>query len=188
MYKQAALALALVTAGNLYGENIFKSLLNIRSDDLSKTNPGLAKRNLGDSPFFLYKLNGNSSSRTSTAKEDADYVRRNAVRNVPGPIRVKEVIVERVLKYPVNPDGTPYEPVISKNLKTDELGHKAHINERDALYGKDSPLRDDSVIEAWDEADAAQKRLDDHRQYMERVRKARKLKEDAKRHDIRDKN
>ena len=89
--------------------------------------------------------------------------------------------IERVLKEPV-------EPVISKNPVSEEAGTEADVHEKDVLYGKDSPLRDDAVVDAWANAREAQKRLDDHRVYMDKVLKARKIKEAAKKADIEDKD
>ena len=77
-------------------------------------------------------------------------------------------------KQSAHPDNTPVQDVIDKNPQTEELVKRAKKNEKQVMYGNGSPLQDQEVIAAWDRYHEAQKRLEDHRAYMERVRKSRK--------------
>jgi hypothetical protein len=86
-----------------------------------------------------------------------------------------------ILNHPViAKDKQQYDPVIAKNAKTDEIGTKVEKRELDHVYGPSSPLRDDAVAAAWAKAQAAEKRLKDHRAYMEKLRKLRLEKAAAK--------
>ena len=144
--------MALITSP-VYGENIFKSLWNkVKSQpDLTKTHAGIDKLHLSDS-FYMYRLSRDENKQTN--KLDAD------VTN--------------------HPDVVPVEPKIDATPKSQEVAEQAVKNEKQVLYGDESPLRDDAVTAAWDRAEQAQARLEKHREYMEQVRVSRKQIEQSK--------
>ena len=55
------------------------------------------------------------------------------------------------------------------------------VNEKQVVYGVGSPLRDDAVTAAWEHAREAERQLQEHREYMRKVRDARKNVSNAKR-------
>ena len=79
-----------------------------------------------------------------------------------------------------HPDTVPLQDKIDSVPKSDEISETAVDNEKKIVYGDDSPLRDDAVSAAWERVHAAEKRLEEHRKYMEHVRKSRKNIEQAK--------
>lgn len=144
--------MALITSP-VYGENIFKSLWNkVKSQpDLTKTHAGIDKLHLSDS-FYMYRLSRDENKQTN--KLDA------VVTN--------------------HPDVVPVESKINATPKSQEVAEQAVKNEKQVLYGDESPLRDDAVTAAWDRAEQAQARLEKHREYMEQVRVSRKQIEQSK--------
>jgi len=166
-------AAALLSAGSLQGENIFNSLLNIRTVDHSKNRPGITKQSIGNSGFYFYKL----SKSEPEPLEVQPPVEIEVIKELP-------VEVEAAFTHPVNRDEPPYEPVIDKHPVEEELGTKADVHEKDLVYGDDGILEDANVKAAWDRAHEAQRKLDEHRKEMEALRKARKAKEAAKKVDI----
>ena len=176
MYKPTTVvALTLLSAGSVQGENIFNSLLNMQTVDHSKGKPGISKQNIGDSRFYFYKLNKGESIPAEVIKEVP--VEVEVIKELP-------VEVEAAFTHPVNRDVPPYEPVIDQNPVEEELGTKADVHEKDLVYGEDGILEDVNVKAAWDKAHAAQAKLDAHRAEMEALRKARLAKEAAKKVDI----
>ena len=81
-------------------------------------------------------------------------------------------------------DGLPYNhEAIAKHKReqADKQINKAVSDERQILYGSDkSPIKNASVIAAWDRANEAQRRLEEHREYMNEVRNSRKNISDKK--------
>ena len=148
-------------SANVQAENLIRALLNSvkNKEDVSKKYKGVEKVSVGDSPFFYYKLEKANGTSTET-----------------GPVVTKHVpVVES------HPDVKPIARVIDKYQVLDEVSTDAVKDGRRVAYGNNSPLRDDRVIEAWKEAEAAQRRLDEHRSYMERLRQNRKRIENSKR-------
>lgn len=80
-----------------------------------------------------------------------------------------------------HPDNVPVKDVINKHEETKEAANTAVKQEIATLYGEGSPLQDQEVVSAWSEYEQAKKRLEDHREYMEKVRKSRKNVEQSKR-------
>lgn len=144
---------------NVNAENIFKSLWsNIKSrPDLSKNHSNLSR--VGDK-FFFYKLKSNTEEPIVTAPEVV------VLDTEPTQEQVRAI-------NETHPDNQPHVNVIDNIEELDEHSVDAQRVERDVVYGDDSPLRDDAVIAAWDRAEQAKERLEKHRRYMERVRKAR---------------
>lgn len=151
---------------NVQAENLIRALLNSvkNKEDVSKKYKGVEKVSVGDSPFFYYKLekvNGTSTEKTKGT--------------------TSAVVTKHVPAVESHPDVKPIERVIDKYQVLDEVSTDAVKDGRRVAYGSTSPLRDDRVIEAWKEAEAAQRRLDEHRSYMERLRQSRKRIENSKR-------
>lgn len=81
-----------------------------------------------------------------------------------------------------HPDNKPLQSKIDSTPETTEPGSVAEMNDKHIIYSDaDSPLQDGAVSAAWDRAEAAKRRLEEHREYMERVRKSRKTIEQSKR-------
>lgn len=160
---------ALLTT-NVADANIFRNFL----DNTKATN-----NNLGDSFVVTKKFLPNSKLYY--------YKMSSEIQVPPEPTRVPPtappmIIEERpVLHHPVVIDDAPQiSSKISDNDKHDEVGNKVEKVETNHVYGKDSPLRDDAVAEAWRVADEAEARLQRHREYMEKLRIIRLEKAAAK--------
>ena len=156
---------ALLVTTSVYG-NIFKDLSNRMSrNSVNLDNfAGIQKVKVPNTNMYFYKF-----SKTAPVVDTTE--------------TAEEVVVEGkpVLQHPVVVKDIPkYDPVISKTPKTEEVGAKVEEQEIDHVYGKNSPLRDDAVAAAWEKAHAASKRLEEHREYMERLRKLRLEKAAAK--------
>jgi hypothetical protein len=62
-----------------------------------------------------------------------------------------------------------------KREMADKEINKAVSDEKQMLYGSEkSPIRNASVVAAWDKANEAERRLQEHREYMNQVRHSRK--------------
>jgi len=162
MKKTIICATSIMLCSNVSAENIIRALWNnVKSnqDDISKKHDGIARQNVG--PFYFYRL----KQPTRVTKPAPDPV---------------EQLVEPIVIVKEHPDIPPVQDVIDNNLKSKEISEVAVKNEKVVVYGDDSPLRDDAVSAAWERVNTAEKRLEDHRKYMERVRKSRKNVEQAK--------
>lgn len=68
--------------------------------------------------------------------------------------------------YKLTNDGNNVE---SNHTKPQELADGVVKQEKDLLYGQESPLRDDAVAAAWKRVEQAEERLQRHREYMKAV-------------------
>lgn len=160
------LAVAATTLTNVtHADNLIKlawsSFKNSQPDDISRNNNGISKVSHG--PFYFYKLNNNKivTEPTVTTKHD---------------VELQEVIEQ----IEAHPDNNVVEPVVSLNKTTSEEANVIEKTEKELLYGNESPIRDDAVAAAWERANLAQKKLDEHRTYMDELRKTRIQKSQAK--------
>ena len=172
--KLITVVAAIALSGNVSAENLIKQLWNSMktSDDLTKSHSNLTKVSAGG-PFYFYRLKSDTPvviekpvPQESTIPYDHE--------------AIAAALAEQAAK---NPDTIPYDEQdnrrIDKNPETTETAQPAITNEREVLYGENSPLEDDAVIAAWERANRAKARLEEHRKYMESVRKARKNVHDA---------
>lgn len=146
--------------------NIFKNMQeSLRKNSVNIDNyNGIQKIMIPNTNMYYYKF-----AKTDPTSSPTD--------------KTKSVVVEShpVLEHPVVRDDHPkYDPIVSKTPKTLEVGAQVQKQEVDHVYGKTSPLRDDAVATAWEKSNQADKRLDDHRKYMEKLRKLRLEKAAAK--------
>lgn len=122
----------------------FLKKLKKPSEDISLNNPGIRK--VGSGRLYVYKLNNNRSSPHSEKNTSSS--------------------------------GIPYDHAAIAALKREQADKqisKAVSDERQALYGSDkSPIKNAAVMAAWDKADEAERRLQEHREYMNKVRSNRK--------------
>ena len=167
MYK-CIIPLLLLMSPDVSGENLIKSLWdNIKGNqkDLSKTHSNITK--VGNM-FYYYKLKPDTNAAGTIQTNNAHEYDHVAIANA--------------LEYQngKHPDNQKLHNKISNTPQTEEQAHIATQNEKRVVYGDGSPLQNDSVVSAWERADIAKKRLDEHRAYMERVRKARKTIEQSK--------
>ena len=172
----------------VFGENLIRSLLNKVSKP-SNVVTNLPKQDLGGGLYY-YKIGTTASDPELSAllKRNKELRARNAALGLNGvteetdtghvPMTPSEIETARIAiaaqKQSAHPDNTPVQNVIDKNPQTEEPVKHAKKNEKQVMYGNGSPLQDQEVIAAWDRYHEAQKRLEDHRAYMERVRKSRK--------------
>lgn len=162
--KLVTVALTTVLCTNAVHGNIIRSLWDsIKSkEDLTAKHESLRKVHVTPN-FYYYKL---------TPK-------REAVAEEPHVIPYDPVAIAEALKYQnsKHPDNKPVSEVIKTSDSFDDI---ARDNDRQVIYGEDSPLKDVAVTAAWEQANEAQRRLDEHRKYMERVRQSRKSVEQSK--------
>jgi hypothetical protein len=160
---------------NANAENLIKGIwdkVKSSQNDLSGNHSNLSKVSVG--PFYYYKLNRDKPppppTRTApVTKAEYEYDH----------VAIAHALAEQTAKHPdVNKDQQ--DDRIDVNPELEELGHAAENNTKHALYGDGAPMRDDAVIAAWERADKAKKRLQQHREYMERVRKSRNQVADSK--------
>lgn len=175
--KYKTIVIFLATIINLQG-NVISDIMNkIKTGSPTVNNASVAKVNIPNTNMYYYKFVPNTRDIHITVKQPI-----NDPRSFKDSVDL--VAVKEALEWQQTPDSEPVKPVVvSKNPVTDEAGQAAHKTEVDVLYGKDSPMRDDAVSDAWKEAQAAQRRLDEHRKYMESVRLARLAKAQAKKND-----
>jgi hypothetical protein len=169
--KRLSIVIATLSlASNVSAENIFKSLWSGIKDrpDLSKTHSNLSK--VGNR-FFVYKLKHDEPNRSV---DHASVISTSDETSIP------EV---RIVNN-THPDNKPHVDIIDNVTEADEHSSKAHQNEREIVFGANSPLQDDAVLAAWERANRAKRELEKHREYMERVRKARVDVEQSKRISI----
>lgn len=107
-------------------------------------------KKVGNGGLYIYKLDNGTPSVPSNRRSDGLPYNHEAIA------KHKQEIAEREIK-------------------------KAVDDEKQVLYGSDkSPIKNASVIAAWDKANEAQRRLEEHREYMERVRQSRNNISDKK--------
>ena len=177
--KIPIIAAALVASANSTQaiENIFNRLLNIKTHDYSKSNAGIDRANVGSSGVYFYKLNNSNSLQVDKTVEYPPIIKihrsNQHVRSI-----IKDVPVDTI----------PIKPVIDKSLDTSEVGYTVEKIEKKSIYGDGSPMKDTSVLIAWEKYHEAKRRLDDNRRKMEELRQLRKMKEASKKSDIENKN
>lgn len=170
---------ALGLSVNVQAENLIRALLNSakNKEDISKKYKGVEKVPVGDSRFFYYRLERTNNHSETPSEPGTKHVLMTEEEKDTARIAVAQ-LNEQIAAHP---DNKPIGRVIDKYQVLDEVSTDAVKDGRRVAYGNTSPLRDDTVLEAWKEAEAAQRRLDDHRSYMERLRQARKRVADSKR-------
>lgn len=165
--KAYTLALLILATPTLtYGDSMIGNLINSlgNSKDISRNNPGVKRISSG--PFYVYKLNQRSSkiNRSSSIDGQSKYSSEYDL----------EAIKQALEEQSKNVDVAPERDVINAHNKGDGSINAMKQAERQVLYvDDDSPLKNPSVKAAWDKSREADKRLEQHRDYMERVRKAR---------------
>lgn len=164
------LATPVVSHGDSMIGNFINRLGN--SKDISRHNPGVTR--VGNGPFYMYKLN----SRNSTSAKN-----NTPVEKTPPKLEYDLVAIENALREQAErADAIPERNVINAHKKSMETAQVMEDAEKQTLYvDDDSPLKNPSVKAAWDRAREAEKRLEAHRDYMERVRKSRMRVSEAKR-------
>ena len=94
---------------------------------------------------------------------------------------VKRIIAKHEASRRLHEEKSRNQDEVNTYHKSDELAAEAVRDEKRVLYGSEqSPIKDPSVIAAWDKANEAQQRLEEHREYMELVRNSRKTISDKK--------
>lgn len=158
------IALLLLVTNHTHGENLIRMLLdsvNTPSKDLSKTHSNLSRVNKGS--FFYYKLKSDDKQLSSEVTNEQARAQFHETFDAEA---AKQALAE-----------------LDNNPVTEEIGEEKQSDDKQVVYGPTSPLRDDAVIEAWERANLAQQALDEHREYMERVRKSRIAVSTAKKTD-----
>lgn len=145
----------LILSPDVNGENLIRSLWNgikNNQNDLSASHSNITK--VGNM-FYYYKLKPDQPTQTSASLEHQNTL---------------------------HPDNKPLQSKINSTPETTEPGYVAEMNDKQIIYGDDgSPLQNGAVAAAWERANAAKRRLEEHREYMERVRRSRKTIEQSKR-------
>ena len=158
------IVLLLLLTNHTHGENLIRMLLDsvkTPSVDLSKTHSNLSRVNKGS--FFYYKLKRDEPQPALVVKNEQAHEQFHETFDAEA---AKQALAE-----------------LDNNPVTEEIGEEKQSDDRQIVYGPDSPLRDDAVIEAWERANRAQQALDDHREYMEQVRNSRLAVSTAKKVD-----
>jgi hypothetical protein len=131
--------------------------------DLSHGRPGIKK--VSNGTFYIYKLdNSISSTPTNTPSRSTEPAGRAPIDHQSSKLGYNHQAIAAHL-----------QEIAEKEMKA------AIVDEKHVLYGSEnSPIKNPEVIAAWGRAKEAQKRLEAHREYMERVRKARENLSDKK--------
>ena len=168
MKKVAIITSTLLIATPVMGDGILKSLFKRMSDneDISKKYEGVQKQSIGGSNLYVWKLTPKNGKSVSSGGVNKPVLDANP---------------------PPHADAIPIEDnTISRNQTTDERGNNAQRESRSLIYDEGSPLEDAGVADAWRKAHEAEERLREHREYMEKLRVARKKEERAKQKDARE--
>lgn len=174
MKPKLLISVGMLMSTGVADANIISGLwkqLSTGSEDISKQYDGIEKRYITNN-MYVYKL----SKKQSMAVES---------QSIQSTVEVTQQPVESVVQPPVQVVAQ-HTDVVPTPVKTQldphvEVADTAVINEKQVLYGDASPLRDDAVAAAWEHAREAERRLQQHREYMDKVRQARKNVSDAKR-------
>lgn len=162
MNNKLKLSIGLLLCVNVADANIINGLwkrVSSGSEDLTKRFDGIEKRYITDN-MYVYKL-------TPKADQTEPPVQQPVVQSLPPEVANHPDVIAA-------PEAIELDP-------HQETADAPVINEKQVVYGEDSPLRDDAVTAAWEHAREAEKRLQEHREYMRKVRDARKNVSDAKR-------
>lgn len=163
---------------NVKAENLIRWLL---TNTTNKTSPvdkyeGVTRERVGNTPFYIYRMKKKSSHQQPAKPADKSYEPMTESEKQTARIAV----AQQQARIASHADNKPIKRVIDKHRESDEAAANAVSVEKRTIYGSTSPLRDDGVIDAWKEAEAAQRRLEEHRTYMEQIRQARLRVEQAK--------
>lgn len=153
---------ALTCATNVNAENLIRWLLT---------------RDVKKSDFYVYRPEVSKPSSVSTKSK---YVPMTESEIKTAKIAIQRHEARIINKAALHADNKPIKRVIDKHRESDEQGAHAVSRSKQIMYGAGSPMRDDGVIQAWREAEEAQRRLENHRTYMEQVRQSRKVIEQTK--------
>lgn len=168
MYK-CIIPLVLVLTPDANGENLIRSLWNSvknNQNDLSESHSNITK--VGNM-FYYYKLKPDRAAEPTKTVTHSGYDH-------------EAIAAALAQQNASHPDNKPLQSKIDSTPETAEPGSVAEMNDKQIMYGDDgSPLQDGAVAAAWDRAEQAKRRLEEHREYMERVRKSRKTVEQSKR-------
>jgi hypothetical protein len=148
--------------------------LNTSSIDYSINNPGIKK---SGKRLYVYKLdNGVPSSPAEVTPSRSS----STLKSMPAS-EVKKIIAKHEASRRLHAEKSRNQAAVNVYHKSDELAAEAVRDEKRVLYGSEqSPIKDPAVIAAWDKANEAQQRLEEHREYMELVRSSRKTISDKK--------
>lgn len=163
---------------NASAENLIRWLLNSTTNKPSPVDKyeGVTRERVGNTPFYIYKMKRKTGPANATVTNKP--VHKPMTESEKQTARI--AVAQQQAEIAAHADNKPIKRVIDKHRESDEAAAGAVSEEKRTIYGQTSPLRDDGVIDAWKEAEAAQRRLEEHRTYMEQVRQARLRVEQAK--------
>ncbi len=159
----------LLTVNNVQA-NMIKSLWDSikTQDDLTTNHDSLRKVHVTPN-FYYYKLTPTSTDQQPAAKQ-------------PTHSQYDAVAIAAALKQQnsKHPDNSTSLSTIDSKPESVAIDGIATTNDKQTIYGDRSPLKDHAVMAAWEEADRARARLENHRKYMERVRQSRQNVQQSK--------
>lgn len=163
--KSISIGLTCMLVNVVHGDSMISRWIDSikPTEDLSQTNPGISK--VSNGLFYMYKLNKNIDNNQSIVVQPT----------------IVQAIDDNDTSDLIHVDVVLERNIIDAHPKSAEPAESAAKQEKDLLYDTDqSPLKDPSVIAAWDRVKQAEYRLEKHREYMEQVRKARTRLSNAK--------
>lgn len=186
--KKILPALALVTT--TANANLIEKILNYKSNtvNLDGMQMEMVESTIIPGSYYFKMVNKKPSHGTISGKTidslqrdliDRGYnnvsVRRKT--NVVNPTNTRSSFTEAERETARIAVAQQQAEIEARNKPTPEQAVK---ESRDLVYGEEGVMQDPHVLEAWRAADEAQQRLNEHREYMRRVRESKTAIEKSK--------
>lgn len=154
---------AIVTCSvSVCNANIIEKLLNYKSDKVNMTGMQMKRVESNIIPgTYYYKMARPATTETVSQPTPVEFVKMT-----PSEIETARIAVAQ-----------HEAEIAAAKIKKPEQAVK---ESRDMVYGDGGVIQDPHVLEAWRAADEAQKRLQEHRDYMKRVRESKTAIEQSK--------
>lgn len=154
---------AIVTCGvSVCNANIIEKLLNYKSDRPNMSGMQMKRIESDIIPgTYYYKMANPAATKTVSQPDPVEFVKMT-----PSEIETARIVVAQ-----------HEAEIAASKIKKPEQAVK---ESRDLVYGEDGVMQDPHVLEAWRAADEAQKRLQEHREYMKRLRESKTAIEQSK--------
>ena len=154
---------AIVTCSvSVCNANIIEKLLNYKSVGFNMTGMKMTRVESNIIPgTYYYKMARPTPTKTVIQPDPVGFVKMT-----PSEIETAKIAVAK-----------HEAEIAAAKIKKPEQAVK---ESRDLVYGEDGVIQDPHVLEAWRAADEAQKRLQEHREYMKRLRESKTAIEQSK--------
>lgn len=181
------LALFVTTAS---AENLIDRLLNYKPNNINVD--GMQMRRVESTIVpgtFYYKMVNRQTGHNTINPNTIKSLNRKLISEGYNNIRITQTPDSENDHTPMTPEQIETAKLaVARQQAEIEMRNKIQPKQaikesRDLVYGEGGVIQDPHVLEAWRAADEAQKRLEEHREYMKRVRESKTSIEKSKKNE-----